>query len=296
MAKKIIIGNADFSQNAIEIRHKLVSSMLTQGLVDAIPGTGIRPPSGGNDYMNRASLITDTALSDYSKVTIPSGMQWCATYFDEDGVSVGSNPVWVKNQTGTTKTYNISEASNYVSTAYYFHISFGYIDGSQLNIADFNTAVNVYLDKADPVPPQPVELRITSSMVEIGMMNQDGSVNLTPPRDKRVSYRHQTFLAEYPRIYIPNNIKWAVLYRNDENETVNPDDMLVGWTETPGSAGGGIVDITSAVKQDFSLSPTATSYYLTFGKIASAGSTGDYLTPEELDTMIEIKLLPPSND
>ena len=37
MAKKIITGNADFSQNAIEIRHKLVSSMLTQGLVDAIP-------------------------------------------------------------------------------------------------------------------------------------------------------------------------------------------------------------------------------------------------------------------
>lgn len=296
MAKRIIIGNADFSRNAIEIRHKLVSSMLTQGLVDAIPGTGIRPPSGGNDYMNRASLITDTALSSYSKVTIPAGMQWCATYFDEDGVSVGGNAAWVKNQTGATKTYNISEASNYVSTAYYFHISFGYIDGSQLNIADFNTTVNVYLDEADPVPPQPVELRITSSMVDIGMMNQDGSVNITPPRDKRVSYRHQTFLAEYPRIYIPNNIKWAVLYRDDENETVNPDDMLVGWTETPGSTGGGIVNITSALKQDFSLSPTATSYYLTFGKIASAGSTGDYLTPEELDTTIEIKLLPPSND
>lgn len=295
MAKRIIIGNADFSRNAIEIRHKLVSSMLTQGLVDAIPGTGIRPPSGGNDYMNRASLITDTALSSYSKVTIPAGMQWCATYFDEDGVSVGGNAAWVKNQTGATKTYNISEASNYVSTAYYFHMSFGYIDGSQLNIADFNTAVNVYLEKADPVPPQPVELRITSSMVEIGMMNQGGSVNLTPPRDKRVSYRHQTFLAEYPRIYIPNNIKWAVLYRNDENETVNPDDMLVGWTETPGSVGGGIVDITSAVKQDFSLSPTATSYYLTFGKIESEGGS-DYLTPTELDTTYEIKLLPPSND
>lgn len=297
MAKRIIIGNADFSHNAIDISHRLLSSMLTQGLIDAVPGTGIRPPSGGNDYMNRVSLITNTALSSYSKVTIPAGMQWAATFFDENGDCVSTvNAAWVKNQTNTVQTYDLNVANSYVSTAYYFHMSFGYIDGSQLNAADFDSTVCIYLDKPDPVPPQPVELRLTSSMVEVGMMNQDGTINLTPPRDKRVSYRHQTFLAEYPRIYIPNNIKWGVLYRNDEDETVNPDDQLKTWTETPGSTGGGIVDITSALKQDFSLSPTATSYYLTFGKIASAGSTGDYLTPEELDTTIEIKLLPPSND
>lgn len=297
MAKRIIIGNADFSHNAIEIRHKLVSSMLTQGLIDAVPGTGIRPPSGGNDYMNRVSLITDTAISSYSKVTIPTGMQWAATFFDENGDCVSTvNASWVKNQTGQVKTFDLSEANSYVSTAYYFHISFGYIDGSQLNVADFDTTVSIYLDKSEPIP-EPTELRLTSSMVEIGMMDIDGSINLTPPRDKRVSYRHQTFLTEYSRIYIPNNIKWGVLYRNDEDETVNTSDTLNKWTETPGSTGGGIVDITSALKQDFSQSPTATSYYLTFAKIASGGSTGtDYLTPEELDTTYEIKLLPPSND
>lgn len=297
MAKKIIIGNADFSHNAIDIKHKLTSSMLTQGLIDAVPGTGIRPPSGGNDYMNRASLITNTALSEYSKVTIPSGMQWAATFFDENGDCVSTvNASWVKNQTGKVKTFNLSEANSYVSTAYYFHISFGYIDGSQLNVADFDTTVSIYLDKPEPIP-EPTELRITSSMVEVGMLAQNGDADASSTtKKKRLCYRHQTFLSEFPRISIPNNIKFCVLYRDDENETVNVEDMLLAWTETPGNSGGGIVNITSAVKQDISLSPTATSYYLSFGKIASEGSSADTLTPEELDTTYEIKLLPPSND
>ena len=297
MAKRITIGNADFSNNAIMISHRLLSSMLEQGLVDAIPGTGIRPPSGGNDYMNRTSLITNTALSDYSKVTVPAGMQWCATYFDEDGVSVGANASWVKNQTGSTQTYEISSASNYVDTAYYFHMSFGYIDGSQLDKEDFDTTVKIYLDKPDPVPPQPTELRLTSSMVEVGMLDvATGNIDTTPPRDKRVSYRQQTFLSDFSRVSIPAGIKWAVLWRDDENQTVNPSSRLTTWTTTPGDSGGGIVNISDAASQLLSECTGATSYYITFGKIDSSIGGTDYLSPSELDTTIEIKLLPPSNE
>lgn len=285
MAKIITIGNADFSQYAIDIQYKLVSSMLTQGLIARIGG--IRPPVGGNDYMNRVSLITNTSISELPRVTIPNGMQWCATFFDENGDCVATaEPTWIKNQTGMVKTYWINSAANYVSTAYYYQISFGYIDGSQLDKEDFDTTVNVFLDEG-----LPTEFRITSDMVELGMLDvATGDADLTPPRDKRVSYRHQTFLSDYSKVYIPEGIKWAVLWRTDENVTANPSSKLTTWTTTPGDSGGGWVNITDTASQLYSECPTATSYYLTFGKIDSSIGGTDYLTPSELDSIVEIKL------
>ena len=281
MAKRIIIGNADFSQNAIEIRHKLVSSMLEQGLI-AKTG-GIRPPSGGNDYMNRASLITNTPISEFPRITLPDGMQWCATFFDENGnVVATAEPTWIKNQTGMDKTFYIDTAANYTSTAYYYQLGFGYIDGSQLDKEAFDSIVNVFLDEG-----LPTELRITSSMVEYGMLDINGNPNTeVEAMKKRISFRHQTFLSDYSRIYIPAGIKWAVLYRTDENVTANTSDALNAWTTTPGDSSGGIVNITSAVKQSYAQATGATSYYLTFGRIDN-----EKLYEADLDTTYEIKLL-----
>lgn len=284
MVKKLVFTDADFSANAIPVdpRLRLRSSMLVQGLI--AESGGIRTDS---PYANRASKITLTSIDEYSSITIPAGMQWCACFFKEDGTPQGQgSATWMKNETGSAQTYRFDSAVNFLNNTFrYCTIGLGYVSGSTLPVADFDTTVEVYLIPAGPV----AELRITSSMVEEGMMNySDGSLNTTPPSmDKRVSYRTVTYLSEYPRIQIPSGIKFAVLYMKADGTVYNPNEALNQWTETPGSSGGGIVDITSALKQNHTTSP-GPCYYLTFGTIDNTK-----LNPSDLDSTYEIKLLGP---
>ena len=283
MVKKLVFTDADFSANAIpaDPRLRLRSSMLVQGLI--AESGGIRSVT---EYMNRASKITLTSIDEYSSITIPTGMQWCACFFKEDGTPPGQgSATWMKNETGSAQTYRFDSAANFLNNTFrYCTIGLGYISGDTLPIAAFDVAVEVYLV---PAIPTPEELRITSSMVEEGMMNySDGSINTTPPSmDKRLSYRTVTYLTDYSRISIPSGIKWAVLYMNPDGTVYNPSEALNQWTETPGSSGGGIVNITSALKQDHTNS-AGPCYYLTFGNIDNTK-----LNPSDLDSTYEIKLL-----
>ena len=283
MVKKLVFTDADFSANAIPVdpRLRLRSSMLVQGLI--AESGGIRTDS---PYANRASKITLTNIDEYHSVTIPAGMQWCACFFKEDGTPQGrGSATWVANNTDSAQTYRFDSAVNFLDNTFrYCTIGFGYVSGSTLATTAFDTDVEVYLV---PKTPTPEELRITSSMVEEGMMNySDGSINTTPPSmDKRLSYRTVTYLTDYSRIQIPSGIKYAVLYMNPDGTVYNPNEALNQWTETPGSSGGGIVDITSALKQNHTTSP-GPCYYLTFGAIDNTK-----LYPEDLDSTYEIKLL-----
>jgi len=260
MSTKVILTNADFSENAIpaDTRWRLKSTEVVNGLIN--PDGTIREPDSGGLYAKRITINDYILLGEYDSITLPTGYQFTVAWLKQDGtMAVTSSNGWIKNETGSTQTMKFTKDPRYSSataTPYKVKISIGRIDTTDaIAPSELDQDLQIYL-----IPNNlPEEKTFTSDDAEEGFLdNATGAVTQDFP--KRCSLPQVYRLAEYDQIYIPEGLKWFIVYSNGGQYYENVSTGV--WTETTGWQ-----DITTSASQLYSNCPNATEFQICLGRI-----------------------------
>lgn len=277
MSTKVILTNADFSENAIPVdtRWRLKSTEVVNGLINQ--DGSMREAT--ELYQKRITINDYILLGEYDSITLPTGYQFTVAWLKQNGtMAVTSSNGWIKNETGSTQTMKFTEDPRYSSasaTPYKVKISIGRIDTTNaIEPSELDQDLQIYL-----IPSNlPEEKTFTSADAEEGFLDYATGL-VTQDFPKRCSLPQVYRLADYDQIYIPQGIKYFVVYSNG-GQYYGSSAFQSVWTETTGWQ-----DITSAQSMIFSNCPDATEFQICLGR-----TDNEKLYASEIGTTYTVKI------